>query len=225
MASLGVAYGDLTYQNGVSPEEVPEEQYITTFFCRALYDYQTDDASSLSFRKNDVIEVLTQLESGWWDGLLGDERGWFPSNYVIVISEEEAELALSQYEQQALQHNQLQQARETSQDSQERKSHLRREIVQDHYTSTEWGAAELADPSNGFLELGNAISEGETMSNDFWMPEVTQDGQASHRTPASIITGMVHGYIRSTTSTRKLANILATYLSTWMTLLTVISLA
>jgi son of sevenless-like protein len=39
--------------------------------------------------------VLSQKPSGWWDGLLGDERGWFPSNYVIFISDEEAELAPS----------------------------------------------------------------------------------------------------------------------------------
>jgi son of sevenless-like protein len=180
MATLSVAYAGLTYQNGVGPDEVPEEQYITTFFCRALYDYQTDDASSLSFRKNDIIEVLTQLESGWWDGLLGDERGWFPSNYVTTISDEEAELALSRHEQQALQHRQI------SQDPQESTGHLQGGIAQDHYASeTEWGAAELVDSSNGFLGLRNAISGGETMSNDFWMPQVTQDGQASHSIPAS----------------------------------------
>lgn len=184
MATLGVAYDGLTYQNGVSPEEVAEEQYITTFFCRALYDYQTNDASSLSFRKNDIIEVLTQLESGWWDGLLGDERGWFPSNYVTTISDEEAELALSQYEPQAFQHHQFEQARDASQDSQERNGHLRREIVQDHCASeADWSATEPVDSSNAFLELGNAISEGEAMSNDFWMPRVTQDGQASYSIP------------------------------------------
>ncbi|KAJ3558904.1 hypothetical protein NM688_g656 [Phlebia brevispora] len=79
----------------VEQPQAEEEQYIPTFFCRALYDYQSNDASSLSFHKNDIIEVLTRLETGWWDGLLGDERGWFPSNYVVVISEEEAEAALS----------------------------------------------------------------------------------------------------------------------------------
>lgn len=223
MATLGVAYGGPTYQNGVSPEELPEEQYIATFFCRALYDYQTNDASSLSFRKNDIIEVLTQLESGWWDGLLGDERGWFPSNYVSTISDEEAEVALSHYEQQALQHHQLQQVRETSQ---ERNGHLRRETAQDQYApETVWGPGELLDSSNAFLELGNAISEGETMSNDFWMPQVTQDGQASYFIPGFDRRVMMNGRDRSTTSIRKQANILAISLSTSMTLLTVISLA
>ncbi|KAJ7124423.1 SH3 domain-containing protein, partial [Mycena epipterygia] len=51
-------------------------------FCRALYDYETQDPSVLSFRQDDIIEVLSQAPSGWWDGLLGDKRAWFPSNYV-----------------------------------------------------------------------------------------------------------------------------------------------
>lgn len=65
------------------------------FFCRALYDYQSQDSSSLSFYKGDIIEVLTKLDSGWWDGLLNDERGWFPSNYVQRISDQEADAELS----------------------------------------------------------------------------------------------------------------------------------
>jgi son of sevenless-like protein len=72
-----------------------EEEQSRSFFVRALYDFTSDDASSLSFEKGAIIEVLTQLESGWWDGLLGiNTRGWFPSNYVEVISDEEAEMEL-----------------------------------------------------------------------------------------------------------------------------------
>ncbi|CAO3699808.1 unnamed protein product [Rhizopus stolonifer] len=39
--------------------------------------------------KNDYIEVLTKLPSGWWDGLCNGMRGWFPSNYVKIIQEDE----------------------------------------------------------------------------------------------------------------------------------------
>ncbi|KAL9110176.1 MAG: hypothetical protein Q9227_005236 [Pyrenula ochraceoflavens] len=55
-------------------------------FVRALYSYNADDRTSLSFRKGDVIQVITQLESGWWDGVINDVRGWFPSNYCAIIS-------------------------------------------------------------------------------------------------------------------------------------------
>lgn len=53
---------------------------------RALYDYDADDRTSLSFRQGDIIQVITQLESGWWDGIINGVRGWFPSNYCEVIS-------------------------------------------------------------------------------------------------------------------------------------------
>lgn len=55
-------------------------------YVRALYDYEADDRTSLTFHQGDYIQVLTQLESGWWDGVLNGVRGWFPSNYCEVVS-------------------------------------------------------------------------------------------------------------------------------------------
>ena len=56
-------------------------------YVRALYNYDADDQTSLSFRAGDVIQVITQLESGWWDGIINGVRGWFPSNYCVVVSD------------------------------------------------------------------------------------------------------------------------------------------
>ncbi|KAK1093927.1 cell division cycle-related protein [Friedmanniomyces endolithicus] len=54
---------------------------------RALYDYDAkDDRTSLSFSAGEIIQVITQLESGWWDGVLHGVRGWFPSNYCAVVN-------------------------------------------------------------------------------------------------------------------------------------------
>merc|ERR1719355_591080 len=58
-------------------------------YVRALYDYEADDRTSLSFHEGDVIQVITQLESGWWDGVINGVRGWFPSNYCQVIANPE----------------------------------------------------------------------------------------------------------------------------------------
>jgi len=58
----------------------PKAMYV-----RALYDYEADDRTSLSFRQGDTIQVITQLESGWWDGVIHGVRGWFPSNYCAVV--------------------------------------------------------------------------------------------------------------------------------------------
>lgn len=54
---------------------------------RALYPFQSTDRSSLCFKKGETIEVLSQLESGWWDGWSNGQRGWFPSNYVEIIED------------------------------------------------------------------------------------------------------------------------------------------
>lgn len=55
-------------------------------FVRALYDYEADDKTSLSFKQGDTIQVITQLASGWWDGIINGVRGWFPSNYCQVVT-------------------------------------------------------------------------------------------------------------------------------------------
>ncbi|KAI0014163.1 ras GEF [Xylariaceae sp. FL0662B] len=60
-----------------------------TLYVRALYDYEADDRTSLSFHEGDVIQVITQLESGWWDGVINGVRGWFPSNYCQIITSPE----------------------------------------------------------------------------------------------------------------------------------------
>ncbi|PUU76882.1 ras guanine nucleotide exchange factor domain-containing protein [Tuber borchii] len=44
-------------------------------YVRALYNYASEDPTSLSFNQGDVIQVITQLESGWWDGIVHDQRG------------------------------------------------------------------------------------------------------------------------------------------------------
>lgn len=66
--------------NGFNGTVTPGGMYV-----KALYDYDADDRTSLSFRQGDIIQVITQLESGWWDGVINGVRGWFPSNYCAVV--------------------------------------------------------------------------------------------------------------------------------------------
>ncbi|KAF8603022.1 kinase-like protein [Ceratobasidium sp. AG-I] len=72
-----------------------------SFFVRAIYNYHPDHPDKLSLSRGDIIEVLTKPESGWWDGLVtkdhGYERGWFPSNFVVVISQAQAKTALGKH--------------------------------------------------------------------------------------------------------------------------------
>ncbi|KAH8696682.1 putative cell division control protein Cdc25 [Talaromyces proteolyticus] len=68
---------EITHENHRAPPAL---------YVKALYDYDADDHTSLSFRQGDIIQVLNQLETGWWDGVIGNVRGWFPSNYCAVVT-------------------------------------------------------------------------------------------------------------------------------------------
>jgi amphiphysin len=50
----------------------------------ALYDYEAQAASDLSFSAGDVIEVVlrTNNENEWWNGRINGREGQFPGNYV-----------------------------------------------------------------------------------------------------------------------------------------------
>lgn len=161
----------------LQPAQQPQDQGLleeqfTTLFCRALYDYDAQDASALSFRRNDIIEVLTQQPSGWWDGLLGDERGWFPSNYVEVISDEEAELAFSASESSGPEGPLMEIQNDPSMVDM---SHaMMRGMSQ--AANEEWLDNEVSFRNDAPAVADNSAVGG-TQSSDFWMPQVTPDGQ------------------------------------------------
>src|SRR5277367_1460261 len=73
----------------------PRQQSTTTtitsnpLIVRALYDYHSPDSSNLSFQAGTLIRVLTQLPTGWWDGCIDGERGWFPRNFVTEVDMDE----------------------------------------------------------------------------------------------------------------------------------------
>ncbi|KAL1736865.1 hypothetical protein EV714DRAFT_242305 [Schizophyllum commune] len=168
-----------------------DENLVNTLFCKALYDYEAQDPSALSFKRGDIIEVLTQQPSGWWDGLLGDERGWFPSNYVEVISDEEAEVALSGGLSDLDQHSIDQQSLAPSSSMSQASSMPRMASDADsgmvdmshamlsggaHLDADEW--LDAAGMGGGGMDaLAHAAMDGPTQSNDFWMPQVTPGGQ------------------------------------------------
>jgi len=150
-------------------QQLEEEQPFHTSFCRALYDYEAQDPSALSFRRDDIIEILTRQPSGWWDGLLGEERGWFPSNYVVIISDEEAEASFAQAEFEA-------QAASAA-------GSQRVSVDLSHALSRGPQSEQQGRPNNelahreGRQNIRQAVSQNGSTPSDFWMPEVTADGQ------------------------------------------------
>lgn len=70
---------------------VETDGFYEPFFVRTLCDYFPPEPHMLTFRRGEIIQVLAQMESGWWDGVLDRRvRGWFPSNYVELVSDTQA---------------------------------------------------------------------------------------------------------------------------------------
>lgn len=124
-------------------------------YVRALYDYDADDRTSLSFRQGDIIQVITQLESGWWDGVLHGVRGWFPSNYCAVITGLEA--------------------------SQEGPPSLSDQGADSEPEEYNLGAGStLGAPSPGFDGIASKLHLDTDVAREeaaFWIPQATPDGR------------------------------------------------
>jgi son of sevenless-like protein len=55
-----------------------------------MYDFQSNDPSHLPFRKNEIIDIIKQEDTGWWAAMRagGDTIGWVPEAFVKPLSEE-----------------------------------------------------------------------------------------------------------------------------------------
>ncbi|XP_077457618.1 uncharacterized protein LOC144074850 [Stigmatopora argus] len=64
-------------------QEVSSEHQMCV---RALYDYQAEDDSEISFEPGDIIRDVETVDKAWWRGWSKDGRqGLFPANYVETI--------------------------------------------------------------------------------------------------------------------------------------------
>lgn len=53
--------------------------------CKVVYSYKQNNNDELNLGVGDVIEVLEEVEEGWWRGRLNNNTGVFPSNFVVLI--------------------------------------------------------------------------------------------------------------------------------------------
>lgn len=71
------------YENQEALQEQGQDQGMTA---RALYDYQAEDDTEVTFDPGDIITQIEQIDEGWWRGQApSGEFGLFPANYVELI--------------------------------------------------------------------------------------------------------------------------------------------
>jgi son of sevenless-like protein len=139
--------------NGVVGTAPPGALYV-----RALYDYEADDRTSLSFHEGDVIQVITQLESGWWDGVINGVRGWFPSNYCQIITSPDEIPESAQNGDMAGPDDELED----------------QVIYEEEYEEDEESDQEGL---NGLPLEGTDAAARKSGGADFWIPQATHDGR------------------------------------------------
>ncbi|OQR67715.1 protein enhancer of sevenless 2B-like [Tropilaelaps mercedesae] len=49
---------------------------------RAMYDFTPQEAGELEFRRGEIINVIDRSDSNWWEGEIGNRKGYFPATYV-----------------------------------------------------------------------------------------------------------------------------------------------
>lgn len=169
----------------------PDEGFVDegeapSVWVRGLYDYKGTDTSALSFQKGAIIEVFNQLETGWWDGVLDDERGWFPSNYVQLLTPQETEAHLAAlYDMSVLElHNEQFLDHQPQQDPSHGQNGHSLDQLQ-HGNGSNWDTDESgwgSSTNNGQSDYSSrdthhSVRPKSIAADDFWMPQVSADGQ------------------------------------------------
>uniref|UniRef100_T1J1Q5 RING-type E3 ubiquitin transferase n=1 Tax=Strigamia maritima TaxID=126957 RepID=T1J1Q5_STRMM len=53
---------------------------------RALYSFEAKDPGDLSFKKGDIVLLRKKMDHNWYQGELDGKHGFFPANYVQVMT-------------------------------------------------------------------------------------------------------------------------------------------
>ncbi|XP_013860799.1 SH3 domain-containing kinase-binding protein 1 [Austrofundulus limnaeus] len=56
--------------------------------CKAAFSYVPQHEDELELKVGDVIEIITEVEEGWWEGFLNGKIGMFPSNFTKEVQTE-----------------------------------------------------------------------------------------------------------------------------------------
>ena len=53
--------------------------------CKVVYSYKQNNNDELNLAVGDELDVLEEVEEGWWRGRLNNKTGVFPSNFVVLL--------------------------------------------------------------------------------------------------------------------------------------------
>ncbi|NXG58760.1 SH3K1 protein, partial [Hemiprocne comata] len=66
--------------------------------CQVAFSYMPQNEDELELKVGDIIEVVGEVEEGWWEGILNGKTGMFPSNFIKELSDSD-DVGVAQDEQ------------------------------------------------------------------------------------------------------------------------------
>ncbi|XP_052451439.1 SH3 domain-containing kinase-binding protein 1 isoform X4 [Carassius gibelio] len=96
-SSLAGSKSDLS-NGSASPKSEPslrpakKGEAIRKRRCKAAFSYAPQNEDELELKIGDVIEILGEVEEGWWEGVLNGKSGLFPSNFTKELLAEAEDL-------------------------------------------------------------------------------------------------------------------------------------
>ncbi|XP_043393892.1 SH3 domain-containing kinase-binding protein 1 isoform X2 [Chelonia mydas] len=67
--------------------------------CQVAFSYMPQNDDELELKVGDIIEVMGEVEEGWWEGILNGKTGMFPSNFIKELSVDSDDVEIAQEEQ------------------------------------------------------------------------------------------------------------------------------
>lgn len=76
-----------SFRSSEKPQRVPSRSMppLDQPSCKALYDFEPENAGELGFREGDIITLTNQIDENWYEGMLHGQSGFFPLSYVDVL--------------------------------------------------------------------------------------------------------------------------------------------
>lgn len=66
--------------------------------CQVAFSYMPQNEDELELKVGDIIEVVGEVEEGWWEGILNGKTGMFPSNFIKELCDAD-DVGIAQEEQ------------------------------------------------------------------------------------------------------------------------------
>ncbi|XP_051581293.1 CD2-associated protein isoform X3 [Myxocyprinus asiaticus] len=87
ISTYGIPAGGLGFQPHSQPrasKKKPKKRQ-----CKVLFEYVPQNEDELELKLGDIIDIIEEVEEGWWSGTMNGKSGLFPSNFVKEIESTE----------------------------------------------------------------------------------------------------------------------------------------